>query len=105
MSDLEVTYLIFPGSADETKGPPDFAKWHQTCSTLLEEIGGISEGYTLHQWEDLITKKRAEKEVVAEVAPTAPPGDPAPGKPFDAPVVPAPDPESGTQEAGKQVPE
>jgi hypothetical protein len=106
VSDLEVTYLIFPGSADETKGPPDFAKWHQTCSTLLEEIGGISEGYTLHQWEDLITKKRAEKEVVAEVAPTAPPGGiPAPGKPFDAPVVPAPDPESGTQEAGKQVPE
>jgi hypothetical protein len=112
VSDLTVTYLIFPGSADETKGPPDLAKWHQKCSTLLEEIGGIGEGYSLHQWEDLIAKKRAEVEAAAE-NPAKVPAVPAeetpaltkPVDPADAPAEPAPAPVGGTQEAGKQVPE
>jgi hypothetical protein len=126
ISDLEVTYLIFPGSAEETKGPPDLAKWHQKCSTLLEEIGGIGEGYSLHQWEDLIAKKRAEAATapVSDAAPapapatTTAPAAPAPTapaaageegadltKPADPSAEPAPAPDSGTQEAGKQVPE
>ncbi len=112
VSDLTVTYLIFPGSADETKGPPDLAKWHQKCSTLLEEIGGIGEGYSLHQWEDLIAKKRAEVEAAAET-PAKVPAVPAeetpaltkPVDPADVPAEPAPAPVGGTQEAGKQVPE
>lgn len=115
VSDLEVTYLIFPGSADETKGPPDLAKWHQKCSTLLEEIGGIGEGYSLHQWEDLIAKKRAEEEAAAPAPDPATPvtttpaaaeeASPAAAAPVDAPAEPAPAPDSGTQEAAKQVPE
>jgi hypothetical protein len=64
VSDLIVTYLIFPGSAEETKGPPDLAVWHEQCSSLLEGIGGIGEGYELHQWEDLIAKKKAEEEAI-----------------------------------------
>ena len=62
VSDLKVTYLIFPGSADETKGPPDLEAWHAKCSELLNGVGGISENYQLHQWEDLIAKKQAERE-------------------------------------------
>ncbi|MEC5126702.1 glycoside hydrolase family 75 protein [Verrucomicrobiales bacterium BCK34] len=66
VSDLKVTYLVFPGSADETKGPPDLEKWHQRCSALLDGIGGIGEGYELHQWEDLIAKKQAERKALEE---------------------------------------
>jgi hypothetical protein len=62
VSELTVTYLIFPGSADETKEPPDLQKWHQKCSALLADIGGLGEGYALHRWEDLIAKKKAAAE-------------------------------------------
>lgn len=62
VSELTVTYLIFPGSADETKEPPDLQKWHQKCSALLADIGGLGEGYDLHRWEDLIAKKKAAAE-------------------------------------------
>ena len=116
VSDLTVTYLIFPGTADETKAPPDLAKWHQKCSTLLEEIGGIGAGYTLHQWEDLIAKKRTIETAPAPESPaiavppvtTTPAPEveaPALSKPADAPAAPAPANDSGTQEAAKQAPE
>lgn len=62
VSDLKVTYLIFPGSADENRGPPDLEAWHQKCSELLEGIGGLSADYSLHQWEDLIAKRLEEIE-------------------------------------------
>lgn len=64
VSDLKVTYLVFPGSAEASKGPPDLELWHERCSTLLEGIGGIGEGYELHQWEDLIAKKQEEREAL-----------------------------------------
>jgi hypothetical protein len=51
-SDLKISYLIFAGSADKPFGPPDYARWHQRCSELLAEMGGVGEGYGLHQWED-----------------------------------------------------
>ena len=51
-SDLKISYLIFTGSADKPFGPPDYARWHQRCSELLAEMGGVGEGYGLHQWED-----------------------------------------------------
>ncbi|MBU6180050.1 MAG: hypothetical protein KGR69_10310, partial [Verrucomicrobia bacterium] len=88
VSDLTVTYLIFPGSADETKEPPDLEKWHQKCSALLAEIGGIGEGYALHQWEDLIAKKKATVEPAVTPPPTAP-ATPAPPEAPAAPAVPA----------------
>ncbi len=62
VSDLHVTYLLFPDSADPVKGPPDLVAWHKKCGAMLEELGGLGQGYQLHQWEDLIAKKRAEKE-------------------------------------------
>jgi len=78
VSDLAITYLIFPGSAEPTKGPPDLVKWHQKCSSLLDEIGGIGEAYSLHQWEDFIAKKKAEEAAKTD-APATPDTPAAPG--------------------------
>lgn len=68
VSDLDITYLIFPGSRDETKGPPNLEAWHAKCTELLNGIGGIGEGFELHQWEDLIAKKMAEEKAAEEEA-------------------------------------
>jgi hypothetical protein len=56
VSDLKVSYIVFPGSRNPERGPPDFAQWRQRCIELLEEIGGLGEGYQLHEWEDLLKK-------------------------------------------------
>ncbi len=52
VSDLKVTYLIFPGTADAQFGPPDLDKLHERCEALVKEIGGP--GVPLHKWEDII---------------------------------------------------
>jgi hypothetical protein len=51
VSDLKVTYLVFPNSRDETRSAPDYAAWGKRCKELLDEIGGIGEGYELHEWQ------------------------------------------------------
>jgi hypothetical protein len=56
VSDLKITYVIFPGSADEKKGPPDLKAWKEKCNALLTEIGGLGENYTLYDWKDLLAK-------------------------------------------------
>src|ERR1700722_20588305 len=53
-SDLNITYLVFPGSAEDPPGPPDLQKLHDRCSTLLNEIGGYSGD--LWTWEDILSK-------------------------------------------------
>lgn len=60
VSDLKVSYLVFPGSRDPEKGPPDYPKWRARCKDLLGEIGGLGEGYTLHEWEDLLAPPAAD---------------------------------------------
>ena len=50
VSDLKVTYLIFPGTADTPFGPPDLEKIQARCETLVQEIGGAS--VPLHQWQN-----------------------------------------------------
>jgi Fungal chitosanase of glycosyl hydrolase group 75 len=51
-SDLNITYLVFPGSAESQPGPPDLRKMHDRCAELLNEIGG----YTgeLWEWQDIL---------------------------------------------------
>lgn len=56
VSDLTVTYVVFPGSREPKAGPPDYDVWRQKCHTLLGEIGGLGNGYELHQWTDLLPK-------------------------------------------------
>src|SRR5207248_1351719 len=52
VSDLKVSYLIFPGTAEKPFGPPDLDKIHARCKTLVKEIGGAS--VPLHRWENTI---------------------------------------------------
>jgi Fungal chitosanase of glycosyl hydrolase group 75 len=53
VSDLKVTYIIFPGTAEKPFGPPDLEKVHARCETLVTEIGGAS--VPLHKWENTIS--------------------------------------------------
>ena len=52
VSDLKVTYLIFPGTADPPFGPPDLEKLQARCEAFVKEIGGAS--VPLHHWENII---------------------------------------------------
>jgi hypothetical protein len=52
VSDLKVTYLIFPGTADTPFGPPDLDKLQERCQKLVDEIGGAT--VPLHHWENII---------------------------------------------------
>jgi hypothetical protein len=52
VSDLKVTYLIFPGTAEPPFGPPDLEKLQVRCQKLVDEIGGA--GVPLHHWENII---------------------------------------------------
>ena len=54
VSDLTVTYIVFPRSADDTKTAPDYGRWLKRCGELLEEVGGLGEGVELHEWKDLL---------------------------------------------------
>lgn len=50
-SDLNITYLVFPNSADGPPAPPDLKKMRDRCTELLNEIGGFAGD--LWTWEDL----------------------------------------------------
>jgi hypothetical protein len=52
VSDLKVTYLIFPGTADKLFGPPALDKIQTRCQKLADEIGGTT--VPLHHWENII---------------------------------------------------
>jgi hypothetical protein len=52
VSDLKVTYLVFPGTAETPFGPPDLEKLLAKCDGLVKEIGGA--GVPLHHWENII---------------------------------------------------
>lgn len=86
VSDLKVSYLVFPGSRDAEKGPPDYAKWRQKCHELLAEIGGVGEGVQLHLWQDLLPKPAPPPAPAVIPAPPAA----AASAPAAAPAVPAP---------------
>ncbi len=80
VSDLKITYVVFPGSADEKKGPPDLKAWREKCNALLTEIGGLGENYTLYEWKDLLAKPEPVVEpVVPKVeVPVVPPAPQTP---------------------------
>ncbi|HEY5778777.1 MAG TPA: glycoside hydrolase family 75 protein [Terrimicrobiaceae bacterium] len=51
VSNIKVSYLIFPGTA-EKPGPPDVVRWREKCKELLDEIGGTNP--ELHTWADIV---------------------------------------------------
>ncbi len=55
VSELKVTYLIFPNSAEKKTSAPDYAAWHKQCSDLLTKLGG--DAAKLHQWKDRLKKE------------------------------------------------
>ncbi len=54
VTDLTVSYIVFPGSKDTPHGPPDYERIRTRCAELLKKIGGLGEGYELHEWENLL---------------------------------------------------
>ena len=50
VSDLKVSYLIFPGSASKPDAP-NLNEWRIKVNELLDEIGGLGEGYSLFKWK------------------------------------------------------
>jgi len=52
VSDLKVTYIMFPGTAEKSVGPPDLEKLHARCEALVKEIGGTT--VPLYHWENII---------------------------------------------------
>jgi len=76
-SDLNVTYIVFPGSAEDPPGPPDLEKLHERCAALLNEIGG----YTgeLWAWEDNLAKPSpSPQESISSRGDASPPGSATP---------------------------
>ena len=72
VSDLKVSYVVFPGSRDAERGPPDYAHIRQRCHELLNEIGGLGDGFQLHTWEDLLPKPTPPEPVNPDGTPATP---------------------------------
>lgn len=51
VSDVSVTYIVFPRSSGKWVAP-NYESWRKECRNLLVEIGGLGEGYELHRWEN-----------------------------------------------------
>lgn len=62
VSDLTVTYVVFPNSREKAKQPPDYEKWRTRCAELIGEIGGLGDGVELFQWKDLLPDLTEEEE-------------------------------------------
>lgn len=74
VSDLKVSYIVFPGSRNPERGPPDLEQWRERCSELLGGIGGLGDGYELHVWKDLLRKPEppAEETPAMDAEPETP---------------------------------
>jgi hypothetical protein len=53
VSDVSVTYLVFPRSSGKWAAP-NYENWRSECLKLVNEIGGLGEGYDLHRWADIL---------------------------------------------------
>jgi hypothetical protein len=90
-SDLKVTYLIFPGTAERPFGPPDVNKWHEKVSAYLRDCGGIGAGYELHKWEPFPPPPPPAPTPPATTPPALATGTtPKPGETVPAPGTPQP---------------
>jgi hypothetical protein len=93
VSDLKVSYIVFPNTREERREPPDFVKWRERCQTYLDEIGGLGEGYTLHEWENLLAPKPEPEPEPVQPEPVATEEPAATVEPAEATPLPASAPE------------
>ena len=93
-SDLKVTYLIFPGTAEKERSAPDLVKWKEKCQALLGEVGGVGAGFELHTWPDPFKKTEPPPVTVmpAQTSDAATPG--TPGTLTTSPAAPSATPPS-----------
>ena len=75
VSDLKVTYLVFPGTADPPFGPPDLEKLQARTEALVKEIGGA--GVPLHHWENIIPPLPSPTPTPTPMLSASPSGTPA----------------------------
>lgn len=61
VSDLGVSYIIFPGTKEPTKGPIDYARLNTRCRELLNEMGGIGQEAQFIEMEDLLPQPKPEQ--------------------------------------------
>jgi hypothetical protein len=74
-SDLNITYLVFPGTAESQPGPPDLTKMHDRCAELLNEIGGYSG--ELWQWPDMFATPTPSPSSSPSLSPPSPSPSPS----------------------------
>jgi hypothetical protein len=94
VSDLKVTYLIFPETAEKPFGPPDLEKVQARCEMLVKEIGGAS--VPLHHWQNILPPSPTPSPMPSSspsssATPSPPPtasgtSSPLPSPPFAFPV-------------------
>src|SRR5437899_3564054 len=104
VSDLKVTYLVFPGTADKPFGPPDLDKLQVRCEALVKEIGGAS--VPLHHWENIIPPPPTPTPTPTPSPSASPTTTPSPGSsasPSATFAFPSPSP-SGTVSASPTPP-
>lgn len=75
-SDLKVTYLLFPGTAEKPNTAPNLTKWRERCLKLIGDIGGMGAGFEMHTWNDPFKKPE-----LPGANPAATPGTQSPPNP------------------------
>lgn len=60
VSNLGVSYIIFPGSREAEKVPLDYQRLHSRCRELLDEIGGLSPEAQFVTIDDKLAKPKPE---------------------------------------------
>ena len=101
VSDLKVSYIIFPDTADKPFGPPDLEKLQARCEALVKEIGGTS--VPLHHWKNIIPPSPTPSPTPS---PSSPPGaTPSPSSTASGPASAGPSSAFSFQIAGPAVTE
>lgn len=62
ISDLTVSYLVFPGSREEQAAPIDYARLNMRCRELLDELGGLGPDAEFVEMKDLLQKPEPPQE-------------------------------------------
>ena len=57
VSDLGVSYIIFPGSKEPENGPIDYEKLNTRVQELLQEMGGLTPAAQFQQVDDMLAPK------------------------------------------------